>query len=126
MFIIHSDRLELHDIRDALQSAKDNGNVASHVYFDTFTAKGSRTRKNAFHVHLGTETKDRAQDARGRMSLRRRPSNSRNMDELATYVASYAEWGFFIAEIFNLDPDAVVGWYKTQQLFHEYTRYAFI
>ena len=121
MFKIHTDNLSEADIRAALSEAQDLGYIQAHVRFDTMDERGSRSHKTSFHVHLGTNTRDR--DDSGKM--RRKPTNSANSDDLDEYTATYRAWGFFLAEVFYRDADAFCGPYKGQFAFQEMTRYAF-
>lgn len=119
---LHSDTLTDSDIYLAIRNARDLDGVADHVSMDTFRSAGTRTRARAWDIHLGTDTRDR--DATGKM--RRKPTNSANQDDLADYAATYSEWGWFIARLFETDPNAVFGPYKGKEHFDNATLGRFI
>lgn len=118
---LHSDTLASDDIYAALRTAITHDEVASHIILDTFRPAGSRSRAKAWEIHLGTYTKDRDMDGK----LRRIPSNSSNRDDLADYTATYSEWGWFIARLFELDSDLMFGPYKSFADFSRSTRLMF-
>lgn len=116
---LHSDIHTIDTINDALSRAKDNGQVDRMVVFSQLTAAGSRTRKNGFEVRLewlGNKVKGDG----------RRYTNGGNTGGgTGVYGAFWEEWGWFIVELYSVDPDLVFGHYKTENEFHEITRYAF-
>lgn len=100
-------------VRGALRKAKADGRVAADVQFGDWAEHGSRSHPRAFEIHLGTADKDSLpdgyRDQRGhRLSVRRPSADVTTL----RYGATYHEWGWFIAEVFRLDPDAVFGPYK--------------
>lgn len=112
---LHSDILTMADVRDALERAKKRGHVDRLTVFDVLEPKGSRTRKNGFEVHLewiGDKVKGDG----------RRWTNSGNTGSGGTYAATYDEWGWFIAELFDKDENAVFGHYKGLDSFNNQTR----
>jgi len=118
---LHSDTLTTDDIYAALRSSIEYDEVAPHVILDMFRPAGSRSRAKAWDIHLGTYTQDR--DATGKM--RRRPTNSTRQGDLADYTATYSEWGWFIARLFELDSDLMFGPYKSFEDFGRATRLMF-
>jgi hypothetical protein len=116
---LHSDTLNRISIREALLAAQKSGKVDPLVDFSTLDARGSRTRSAAFEVRLewlGTKVKGDG----------RKWTNSGNQGSGGTYAASYDEWGWFITELYRIDPDMVFGHYKNLEGFHEMTRYRFV
>lgn len=117
---LHSNILTASDVRDALERAKKRGHVDRLTVFDVLEVKGSRTRKNAFEVHLewvGDKVKG---DGR-----RWTNSGNRGADTGGSYAATYDEWGWFIAELFDKDENAVFGHYKGMDDFNNQTRSAY-
>lgn len=115
---LHSDTLTVSDVQDAMKRAKDRGGVDRLVCFDTLAPRGSRSRKNGFEVRLewvGTKVKGDG----------RRFTNSGNGGASDTYAAFYEEWGWFLAEVFDMDPDAKLDRYEGRDSFHQLTRHAF-
>lgn len=118
---LHSDILTDQTILRALLKGRNAGVIDPGVHPDKMEARGSRSRARAWEIHLGTNTKTR--DYTGK--LRRRPSNSADPDSLAEFGATYAEWGWFIAFLFEADPDLMFGPYTSLEVFDRVTRYAF-
>jgi hypothetical protein len=117
---LHSDILTETDIREALAKAKRRGNVDSLVSFKELDRKGSYKRSVGFEIRLawyGTKVKGDG----------RRWSNSGTggADTSGFYAATYDEWGWFIDELFNADPNMVFGHYKDRETFDTMTRYAY-
>lgn len=114
---LHSDILTSSDILEALKRAKDAEKVAGHVGFEIFEERGSRSRKRAFEIQLGTYQKFKG-DKRGW-------KNSGKHGAGDVYAATWREWGFFIKELFEMDPELTFGHYKSENEFHRMTNYAF-
>lgn len=115
---LHSDTLTESDVRDAMQKAKDRGGVDRLVVFETLSARGSRSHKYSYEIRLewlGTKVKGDG----------RRFTNSGNGGASDTYAAFYSEWGWFLAEVFDMDENAMLDRYKGRDSFHEITRHAF-
>ena len=84
---IHTD-LPMNDIRALVNTMED-------VYFTRLEQSGSRSRSHKFDVILtGTSN---------------RPQNFGGEDKAATWD----EWGQFIARVFDADPNAIVGQYRS-------------
>jgi hypothetical protein len=115
---LHTDTLTRQDIRNALQSAKDAGRVDGRVYFCTLDERGSRARKHAYEVQLGWMGDKEPGDGR-------RWKNSGSSGADSVYAAFYGEWGWFIDELYKLDPELVFGHYKTRDMFDAMTKFAF-
>lgn len=115
---LHTDSLTRQDIRNALQAAKNAGNVDSRVYFTTLDERGSRSHSRAYEVQLGWMGDKVPGDGR-------RWKNSGSSGADSVYAAFYDEWGWFILELYRLDPELVFGHYKTFQDFVTMTKHAF-
>lgn len=104
----------------ALHAAKKAGRVAGHVYFDKCTDHRSTTHTYAAEVHLVADVKEPG-------SKRRRPNNGVvGYDGSEVWAATWDEWGWFLAEVFRLDPQAkCAAWYPTEAAFHERTKHRF-
>lgn len=120
----HSDTLTTSDIRDALKAAKAKGNVDDLVEFMILEPKGSRTRSNGFEIRLEWLGEKQRGDGRHWTNSGKSGANSYGNGN-GTYAATYDEWGWFIAELFDMDADAVFGTYKGYGGFHADTRYKF-
>ena len=135
---LHS-KLDYTEILDALAAAKKAGHVTPDVQCVVFDGpRGSRTHRRAFEIQLGTYDKDSLpegyKDSRTGKNMRVRhyknSGSSGAHNEWATggsiWSATYDEWGWFMAETFKLDPDALwgsrAGWgYDGEENFHDKT-----
>lgn len=114
---LHTNSLTAGDIRGSLTVAKVAGQVSRSVTFNKLEEHGSRSHARAFEVQLGTETKYKGDG--------RRRQNSGTNGAQYTYAATWDEWGWFIAEIFEIDPRAKFGPYNGVKDFNEQTKYKF-
>lgn len=116
----------------ALQDAKLDGHVTSDVTFVNYSRHGSRTMPAAHEIQLGTYDKDSLPagytDQNGyRMNVRRFKNSGDSGAESgyyepAVWAATWDEWGWFIARVFQLDPDASwTGHYSSSADFHRKT-----
>lgn len=121
---LHSDILTESDIREALGRAQRRGNVDRLTVFMILEPKKSRTRANGFEIRLewiGDKVKG---DGRHWTNSGKRGADSYDNGN-GTYAATYDEWGWFIAELFDKDENLVFGHYKGMDHFNEYTKYAY-
>lgn len=105
----------------ALHRAQDSGLVTNDVRFFDFAEAGSRSHDRAFEIQLGTWEKDSLpkgyRDQNGHKLTVRRYKNSGSRgaaneyggSEGSVWAATWHEWGWFMVEIFNADPNAVFG-----------------
>lgn len=117
---MHSDTLTSNDIIEALHRAKATGNVDRQVDFEVLDGRGSRTRKNGYEIRLAWYGEKVKGDGR-----RWTNSGTSGSDTGGFYAATYDEWGWFIDELFNADPDMVFGHYKDRETFDSMTRNKF-
>lgn len=108
-------------VHDALRQAKDAGQVTPDVTFEVFTCHGSRTHPRAFEVQLGTSDKyslpEGYRDQYGKLMRVRRYKNTGDRGAssdwatggCAVWSATWHEWGWFMARVFAMDPDARFG-----------------
>jgi hypothetical protein len=118
---LHSNILTEADVREALSRAKRRGNVDRLIDFSELSARGSRSRKNGFEVRLewlGTKVKG---DGR-----RWTNTGSYGADTGGAYAATRDEWGWFIAELFQMDEHAIFGYYEGMDNFDTSTRHAYV
>ena len=101
--------LSEHHLHTALQRAKDKGRVAEDVEFMVLEEKTSRTHPRAFEVQLGVRKNhpyrplpENHVNQYGRRQKTRRTANGVG----GWYAATWHEWGWFIAELFELDPQS--------------------
>lgn len=120
---LHSDILEYDAICDALQRAKNSGKITHDVQFVKMDRAGSRTRKFGCEIQLGTY------DQESGPTKSRHYKNSGKHGATSEYgtgdpvwAATYDEWGWFITELFTVDPDLIFGSYKGVKSFHDQTK----
>jgi hypothetical protein len=114
------------DVRDALADTKLAGQMTDDVEFVQFTPRGSRSHLHGFLIQLGTYDQHSG------------PANSRHYKNSGQYgatseyfqgeniwAATYDEWGWFIARIFALDPEARFGHYRDRDDFNRQTGYKY-
>jgi hypothetical protein len=106
---IHTDYLTYIDLCDALRVAG-----LPELYLE-HTAHGSRSRHHAFNVNLSS---DAGRDRNGR---KRRLENSGQYGAGYNFAATYDEWGYWLAELFERDPDMTATYYKSREDFHAQT-----
>lgn len=119
-------QLAAHEIRAALDRAKKRGLVSNNVYLVKFERHGSRTHPISFEVQLGSEVYCSIPEPVARygnvQKTRRRSQNGK-------WAATWREWGWFMAEIFDADPNARFGnksWgYDGRDDFDQKTDYEF-
>ena len=116
---LHSDKLTTSEIRECLERAIQKGKVNRLVVFSVLEERGSRTRANGWEIRLQWLGQKQPGDGR-------RFTNGGNRGASGTsYGAFWEEWGWFISELYAVDPDLVFGHYKTREVFDTMTRYAF-
>ncbi len=114
--------------REALQAAKETGKVGDAVEFLVFSQAGSHTRDHAFEVQLGT--REYARLPEGTVNQYGKPQKTRRRNQANTgFAATWHEWGWFMAQVFEREPGAVFGsrsWgYDGLTDFDEKTKYQF-
>lgn len=105
-------------LMDALDKARESGGVAQSVYFDLYERRGSHSRLYSMDVHLGSNTKVAGD--------KRRAPNANGTDKYARYAATWKEWGWFLANVFETEHNAIAGQYRGRADFHAKTRYQFL
>lgn len=103
--------------------ATNDAHIASDVHPVVMSHQGSRKRRGAYEVQLGTYDKTSG------------PTRSRRYKNTGTHgagygydriwAATYDEWGWFLANLFAIDPDAIAGPYNGVDDFHAQTKGAF-
>lgn len=119
-------KLDYIGVSHALQQAKRAGYVTWDVTFQGgLKPYGSRTHAGAFEVQLGTFEKDSLpkgyRDQHGNVMHVRRFKNTGDRGASSEYygecgaiwAATWDEWGWFIAYVFEADPDARFGHYAS-------------
>jgi hypothetical protein len=113
---IHTDTLTRQDIIAALNHEITAGNVAPQVNFKILSQHGSRSHNRAFEVQLEAAGKIPGDGRRGGNS------GSYGAMQDGTFAATYDEWGFFLARLFDLDAALSAGRaYPNRDEFHAVT-----
>jgi hypothetical protein len=99
---IHSDVLTFRDLRDAEVQVADVELIANDA--------NSRKRAKAYEIRLVGHGARHTRD---------------NYDHSAQ-VATWHDWGWFIAELFRVDPAAIIGQYASADHFHRATCQTFL
>lgn len=105
------------EVAAALKDAIDRGHVAASVYIEHMAVLRSRSHAQVIDVRLSALPGSRTVDG-----VRHRLTRDRTRT-----TASRDEWGWFLAEVFQLDPEAKVdSLYRGEADFHRKTasRYA--
>jgi len=101
---IHTDKIAYtQTIRNALAGQKELGRIASHVTLKTLNHHRSRSHQFAFEIQLEAYVRDNG----------RRAGNSGSygamQPEYDGYAATYDEWGWLLAALYQLDSMMIVG-----------------
>jgi hypothetical protein len=108
---IHSSKLTGRDLHEALSTS---GQAALGVSIDEYDVHNSRSHALRFDVHLiGDGTTSRFKCNSGEYGAGR------------AYSAGYDAWGWWLADLFDRDPDAWAGPYKGRLDFDKQTHYRF-
>ena len=100
---IHTDNLDRHAIELELKVEKLADRIAPHVTFKRLTSHRSTVRAIAYEIQLEAAERDRG----------RRAGNSGSygamQPEYDGYAATFDEWGWLLAALYDRDPRMVVG-----------------
>lgn len=103
---IHSDVLSPMHAINSLNDEKQAGRIAHHVTFKTIRKVGSRSHKLGLEIQLQARVRDNG----------RRAGNSGSygamIPEYDGFAATYDEWGWLLASLYDKDPVMVVGTVK--------------
>lgn len=103
----------------ALRTAQREGLVTPLADTDQEIPCGSRSHRVALDVKLVANGKLEGEK-------RHRPnSGTRGADGQEVWALTYDEWGYFLAELFRVHPDAKAGPYRDEDNFHVQTRDAY-
>lgn len=117
---IHSDTLTSDQIRGCIENDPRFDGSGASIW--RLNVHGSRSRARAFEVRIGANA---GKDIHGKT---RRPCMGSTdwhpfyaPENYTEKALTYAEWGFFIASLFVLDENAIVGPYKGADDFYRQT-----
>lgn len=111
---MHTDTLTSEDFYRAAKHASTFGHGI--VYIEDCSRHGSRSRKQAFNVKL-----------EGDGTVNKRPPNSGRCGAHSEgcYAASWDQWGWFFAYLYQIDPTMKCWAYENVSDFHEKTKHKF-
>ena len=117
IYFTDNTRPDARDIaRLALSEAKELGQIASHVGFRTLEEghPNSQARRQGFETSLEIKLDALTRD-RGRKLRNGAPYGSED------FAATYDEWGFFLAAIYRIDPNARCGanWARDTAIYYD-------
>lgn len=120
---LHSDTIQISDIHKALGREIEAGRIAPHVSFKIIRQEGSRIRKAGFEVQLEADKRDNGRRFGNSGSYGATSPWSQGYE---VYAATYDEWGWLIAALYDIDEDALWGsgkypQYKNREDFDEKT-----
>lgn len=101
---IHSNQLTEKQLWQALKTEQAAGRIAPSVRFKTLTTHTSQSHARAFEVQL-----ESTHLVKGDGRRRGNSGSYGAMNDGCNYAATYDEWGWFIARLFTLAPDTVIG-----------------
>lgn len=93
--------LERHEIQTAFRDVRDIGHVTKDISLVQFKEEPSKTHPYGHIIQLGTQEQFSLLNGKSRHY-----KNSGIWGSVRMWAASYDEWGWFIARIFELDPTA--------------------
>lgn len=93
---LHSDVLTKTDIHQACTVANQHG---QDIFCDEIVEQGSQKRKRGITFYCEALSGPRSRNGRD------------------GYAASWDAYGWVIAELFNRDPNAIIGWYESPSHF---------
>lgn len=99
---IHTDKLNVHDIFDALRTMQDVGHVNHNVEYRKMEKHTSRSHRTAYEIKLGSRVKIPG-------SGRQRSNSGFYGADTGSWAATHDEWGYVLAELYRLDPGMVCG-----------------
>lgn len=116
---IHTDKLKVSDLENAAAvNDSPDGGVSGDITFHLLGEAGSRSHRKAYDVAL-----------RGHGSRHTKPPQTKiladDMGGERERAATYDDWGWFIREVFVLDPNAKVGNYLSRADFDVKTDWKF-
>lgn len=112
-------KLDIQAVYDSLTVTKARGLMSDDIHFHQFDEQPSKSHPHGFIIQLGTF--DQASGPTNSRHYKNTGTRGASSDE-QVWAASYDEWGWFIADIFDRDPNASFGHYKTRALFNEITK----
>lgn len=110
---IHTSKIHASKARELLANEISAGRIAPSVNFRTLSIHGSQKRGFALEIQLE--------------SVSKKPGDGRRMANWGHefYGASYDEWGWFLAALFDADPDLTTSVYVDRADFDDRTGWTY-
>lgn len=119
-------KLEYVDVRNALGAAKLKDKVGYDVNFVILKKATSKSHPNGWMITLGsTEERPTGTDNNHKRRFRNKGTGPDKRGDFAPYAATWDEWGWFMAEVYNRDPNAKIGSYRSEDDFHGQTMHKY-
>lgn len=115
--ILHTNTITYSSLHNCLRRAALSYPPLSDAWFADCDERGSRSRERAFNFSLVAES------APGRR--RKRNFQHVHHDPEGVVALTWDEWGMFLREVFELDPDARTDRYEGRADFHQKTNGTF-
>jgi hypothetical protein len=122
---LHTNTHTWRSVHEALGRAIAKGKVAEHVMLDTCAEYRSQSRARGIEIQLGTYDKEPG-DGRRWTNSGNRGANSDANQGTGLYAATWDEWGWFLAELFDADPEAKCDRYDGRFEFQRITKNAYL
>lgn len=113
-------RLTRTEVVNCLIQAQDAGHVSQRIEFDKLEEHGSRTHTRRIDATLYSYVRDAQHKHRTNSGW-----YGAGMSGGPAYAATWDEWGYFLAEIFDADPEAKTDYYASGADFDRQTEFKF-
>jgi hypothetical protein len=114
-------KLDIGEVYNSLIVTKARELMTEDIFFHKLIEEPSKTHSHGYIIQLATtDQRSGPKNSRYYKNTGTRGAHSTGGDRL--WAATYDEWGWFIADLFERDPSASFGHYKTAAKFHEMTK----
>ena len=119
-------KLDIGEVYNSLIVTKARELMTEDIFFHQLIEQPSKSHPHGFIIQLATtDQQSGPKNSRYYKNTGKRGAHSETglgrADE-SLWAATYDEWGWFIADLFERDPGASFGHYKTAAKFHEMTK----
>jgi hypothetical protein len=119
-------KLDIGEVYNSLIVTKARDLMTDDIYFYQFIEQPSRTHPHGYLIQLGTyDQRSGPTNSRRYKNTGKRGSHAERNTGEPLWAATYEEWGWFIADLFERDPGARFGHYTSAAKFHEMTKNKF-
>jgi len=116
-------KLDIGEVYNSLIVTKARELMTEDIYFHQLIEQPSKTHPKGYIIQLATtDQRSGPKNSRYYKNTGKRGANSERNTGEALWAATFDEWGWFIADLFERDPGARFGHYTTAAKFHEMTK----